>query len=319
VTFIGAAGNRVLAGGFFTSIGGVQRNGLAALDVTTGAATSWDANANFYAQVHSLIASNNVLFVGGAYTNIGGQPRQSIAALSLATGQATTWYPNPVVAPNGIINIYTMLLSGQTLYIGGGHGNIGGANRTNAAALDTATATALPWNPNPNSIVYALAQGHGVIYAGGSFTRIAGQQITNLTALSPTVGESTGWNPRPDRAVYSLCATADRVYVGGIFRSIGGQNRTNFAALDPASGAVLAFPDPSYSFGGGGVFAVVMRDTNALLVGGAAFDNLDGASGLRLVELDTLTGIRADWNPSPDRPLLTSAFQPVRTLVIGNR
>ena len=115
---------------------------------------------------------------------------QSIAALSLADGQATTWNPNPVVAPNAINNIYAMLLSGQTLYIGGSHRNIGGATRTNAAALDTVTATVLPWNPNPNLAVRALAQGHGVIYVGGEFTRIAGQQITNLAALSPTVAES---------------------------------------------------------------------------------------------------------------------------------
>jgi hypothetical protein len=210
-----------------------------------------------------------------------------------------------------------MLLSGQTLYIGGGHGNIGGANRTNAAALDTVSATALPWSPNPSSLVYALAQGHGVIYAGGSFTRIAGQQITNLTALNPTTGEATGWNPRADRAVHSLCVSADRVYAGGIFRSIGGQSRTNFAALDPVTANALLFPDPTYSFDGDGVYALAMRGTNALLVGGARFGSIGAIAGSKLLELNTITGTHTDWSPSPERPFPAGAFQPVRTITVG--
>jgi hypothetical protein len=40
------ADGKILAGGFFTSIGGQTRNNIARLDATTGLADSFDPNAN---------------------------------------------------------------------------------------------------------------------------------------------------------------------------------------------------------------------------------------------------------------------------------
>ena len=195
-----------------------------------------------------------------------------------------------------------MLLSGDTLYIAGAFGPMGGALRTNAVALNTSTALATPWNPLPNSIVYALAKGNGVIYAGGTFKQIGGVQVTNLAALDPNTGAATAWNPRCANTVYALVADANALYVGGLFNRISGQNRTNFAALNHTTGDLLNFPNPAYDFSGGGVYSLALLGTNSLLIGGAAFNDIGGYAGGRIFELEIATGNRTSWDPGPERP-----------------
>jgi len=311
-------GGRILASGDFGSIGGAKRNNIAALDAMTGAVTTWDASTEYYGKVYSIVPSNTVLFVGGAFTNIGGQVRQSIAALNTTTGAATPWNPNPTVAPNSINNIFALLRAGNTLYVGGGHGPMGGALRTNAVALNTATALATSWNPSPNSFIYSLAQGNGVIYAGGLFSRIGGAQMTNVAALDPTTGAATAWNARCNLPVWALAVNGTNLYAAGTFRRIGGQNRTNFAAVSTATGDLVDFPNPNYSFNGGGAFALALRGTESLLVGGAPFEDIGGFSGSRLAELELATGNRTSWDPGPERPGGPFGSTYVRAITVGS-
>jgi hypothetical protein len=116
-------GNTVYAagGGFqgsFTTIGGQPRNNIAALDATSGLATSWNPNAN--GGVSALAVSGNTVYAGvsfaGGFTTIGGQPRNNIAALDATSGLATSWNPNANDA------VVTLVVSGNTVYAGGGFG-----------------------------------------------------------------------------------------------------------------------------------------------------------------------------------------------------
>ena len=57
------------AGGDFTAIGGQACNRIAALDASTGLATSWDPNAGN--AVYALSVSGSTVYAGGVFTNIG--------------------------------------------------------------------------------------------------------------------------------------------------------------------------------------------------------------------------------------------------------
>ncbi|MBI2618691.1 MAG: fibronectin type III domain-containing protein, partial [Ignavibacteriales bacterium] len=107
------SGSTVYAGGLFTSIGGQTRNRIAALDASTGLATSWNPNAN--SNVYALAVSGSTVYAGGAFTSVGGQTRNYIAALDASTGGATSWDPN---ANGGVVEL-AFDLANARVYAGG--------------------------------------------------------------------------------------------------------------------------------------------------------------------------------------------------------
>jgi hypothetical protein len=129
------SGSTVYAGGNFTSIGGLARIGIAALDVSSGAVTTWNANANGY--VLALEMSGGTLFVGGGFTNIGGQVRNRIVALDATSATATAWDPNA--------NDYVaaLALSNATVYAGGAFTCVGGSPQSYFAAISAPSLVAV--------------------------------------------------------------------------------------------------------------------------------------------------------------------------------
>jgi hypothetical protein len=112
----GRSGRQVIGapqGAIFSGIRGARvsgtrkpRNRIAALDATTGAATSWDPDLAGGNEVRAIAASGPIVYVGGVFTSIGGQPQSNLAAASSATtdvevteGQCplalASPYPNP--------------------------------------------------------------------------------------------------------------------------------------------------------------------------------------------------------------------------------
>ena len=144
-TALAVSGNTVYAGGNFTTIGGQSLNNVAALDVSTGNATSWNANAN--GSVLALAVSGSTVYAGGNFTSIGMQSRNNIAALDASSGIPTSWNPN---ANGGYYSglVSALALSGNTVYVGGTFTSIGGQSRNNIAALDASTGNATAWNPD---------------------------------------------------------------------------------------------------------------------------------------------------------------------------
>ncbi|MCX7001523.1 MAG: hypothetical protein NT106_14705, partial [Candidatus Sumerlaeota bacterium] len=60
VNALAVSGSTVYAGGYFTSIGGQTRNGIAALNAATGAATDWNPNADY--PVLALAVSGSTVY-----------------------------------------------------------------------------------------------------------------------------------------------------------------------------------------------------------------------------------------------------------------
>jgi hypothetical protein len=165
----------VYAGGDFHDIGGQTRNCIAALDATTGAATTWDPDAD--GNVYALAVSGGTVYAGGYFLGIGGLARNRIAALDVTTGAATTW------DPNASWPVYALTVGGSTVYVGGDFQSIGGQTRSCIAALDAVTATATAWDPNASGTVRALALSGTTVYAAGEFLAIGGQPQSGIAAM----------------------------------------------------------------------------------------------------------------------------------------
>jgi outer membrane protein assembly factor BamB len=251
---IAAAGGTVYAGGTFAAIGGQARNRIAALSVATGAATSWDPNAD--GTVSTLVVSAGTVYASGGFTTIGGQARNKIAALDGA-GAATAWNPNA----NG--GIAALRESGGLVYAGGSFTAIGGQTRNRVAALDAA-GSATSWNPNVGAAVNDVVVSGGLAYLGGTFTTVNGFVPRNrIAAVDLASGTATSWNPNSDTDVYALAVGAGTIFAGGPFINIGGQTRRNLAGLSPVTGLATTW-NPGVS---STVYALTVAG-NRLYVGG---------------------------------------------------
>jgi len=232
VDALAVSGNTVYAGGEFISIGGQTRLEIAALDATSGAATSWNPGANNSVLV--LATSGNKVYVGGVFTSIGGQARNEIAALDATSGNATDW--NPSVSGGYPPSVYALVVGKSAVYVGGGFAGIGGRSRNYIAALDSTNGVATAWNPNPNGGVLALAQSGSTVYAGGGFSLIAGQQRAYLSALDATTGAASPWDPSANVTVRALAVSGGgTVYAGGDFTGMSGQTQYYLAAFNTAA------------------------------------------------------------------------------------
>lgn len=213
---IAVAGNLVYTGGFFTSIGGQSRNRIAALDMSTGAATSWNPNSSH--NVRSVSIGSNSIFAGGDFTTIGGQSRNFLAALDLVSGASSSWNPNPFGG------VATVFVSCNTIYVGGTFfTSIGGQPRNRLAAIDAGTGLATSWDPNPtggSTSILAIAKSGNVVYAGGNFLAMGGQTRNYVAAIDAETGSPIPWDPNANGVVRAILTHGDKVYVAGDFSTM---------------------------------------------------------------------------------------------------
>jgi hypothetical protein len=253
-------GARLLAGGDFSGFGGVNRAGLAAIDLQTGQPTAFNPGAG--SSVRALAVHGEKLYVGGEFTSFGGAPRNRAAAWDLRTGTVAPWNPNV----NG--GVEALAAAGDAVYIGGSFSAVNGAQpQQRLAAVKADTGALVPGLPPivSGNRVKALAVRDGILYLGGDFNGVFGgtdrQYAGAVDLASKTV---TGWNPKPNGEVRAVALGADRVFVGGAFSAVGGQQRYGLAAVDLQGGA----PAAGFTSLEGGTVDALAVDGDDLYVGG---------------------------------------------------
>jgi hypothetical protein len=282
------SGNTVYVGGTFANIGGQFRNNIAALDITTGAATAW--NPSIDGPVYALSVSGKSIYIGGDFRYISGQARKYIAALNATDGTVTSWNPKF----NGRVN--TLTLSGNTVYAGGEFSSLIIQARNNLAAFDLTSGAATDWNPNVTGTVEKLFISDNTIYIGGEFTSVGEQPHTNIAALDLATGAVTAWNPKVEHSitplVFTIWVNGNTVYIGGRFDNAGRQPRNNIAALDATTGIATPWNPDADSI----VYTLATSTNNTIYVGGL-FTHIGGLSRNRIAALDATTGVATPWNP----------------------
>ena len=300
VNAIAVSGSTVYLGGEFSgndsinaNTTGVTRNDVAAVDATSGVATSWNPDASSY--VFALAISGSTVYLGGDFNgpnsinaNTTGVTRNRAAAVDATTGVATGWDPDA----NG--DVAALAVSGSTVYLGGQfngpnsiNANTTGVTRNYAAAVDATNGAATAWDPDANNVVVALAVSGSTVYLGGDFTgpnsinaNTTGVTRNYAAAVDATSGVATGWDPDANSYVDALAVSGGTVYLGGYFNgsdsinaNTTGVTRNYVAAVDATSGVATAWnPNPN-----GTVYALLAAPDGSIYVVGY-FSSLDSVA-----------------------------------------
>ena len=285
---------KVAIGGRIRTINGTTpRDNIAVVDDTIGAATSFAPVVG--GDVRTVQISGTTVFAGGLVPERrgcppplagGDRPRHRTCSELGAAGRRGAEQPG-----HGARRVRLDPLCRRQLH----HSAGGAAPRNRLAAYDTGTGALLPWNPNLNGNVLALAVDGSSIYAGGTFTTVGGGTTTRnrLAAFDATTAAPTDWNPNANNAVRALAVDGSTVYAAGSFTTVNGSaTRNRAAAFDVDTGALTAW-DPDLN----NTVNTVAVALSSIYLGGS-FTTANGGTVSRnhLAAFDTL-GRATDWNP----------------------
>ena len=123
---------RIYLGGGFSRIADEQRPGLAAMDRMTGTLDSWNPWLSDYddrAYVSALAVAGGEVYVGGRFQFLVDDWRYDFGVVDAVTGGLGSWDPQSSGPP------YALVLSGNTMYVGGVFHTLGGYPCDNFAAI----------------------------------------------------------------------------------------------------------------------------------------------------------------------------------------
>lgn len=278
-------GTHLYVGGGFGIIGGVNRTGLAAIDMATGVVTSWDPAPN--GNVETLQVEGSELIVGGAFNVIAGSGAARIARFGLpGLGRLSL-----ALAGNGAITHSHKL--GNTLYVVGNFTELNGQVRLRAAALDLSTGALLPWTARAS-----VSSAFNCIATNGTEILIACNsqwfeyEHASLAAIDLVTQNFESWNPQVEGGVVlSLAVSGSSVFYGGGFTEVDGQSRRYFAASDATTGNVLTVATTFSD-----AIQVIAPAGGDLLCGGY-FRSAGGVMRDNLAEIDLATHSVTAWDP----------------------
>ena len=319
------ADGKILAGGSFNganSIGGQARNYIARLDATTGAADSFNPNANGAVESIAVQADGKILaggFFNGA-NSIGGATRNYVARLDPATGSADLFNSN---ANDFILSIALqadgkILAGGQFTALAPNGGTTDSRNRI--ARLETDGRVDRTLNLSPFGVgTYVLAtalQPDGKILIGGKFTTVLGSTRNNIARLNTDGTLDTAFNPNANDVVRTIVVQADgKILVGGDFSSIASLVRNNIARLNLITG----LPDSFNPNANSTVYAIAVQADGKILVGGLfnGANSIGGQTRNYIARLDATTGLADSFNPNASNIVYSIAVQPDGKILAG--
>jgi outer membrane protein assembly factor BamB len=238
------------------------------------------------------------------------------SAAPVAATAAGSWQTNGRVTAIAVV--------GSTAYIGGEFtavrpaGNAAGTGaveRNHAAAIDLATGALLPWNPDANGDVRAIAATATQVYLGGEFSSVGDASASHIAEVDPNTGSrGAAFTAGADNAVLALAISKTTLYAGGKFTTINGDPHTRLAALDTATGQPVAGFSASADNPVKSLVVVPGRDQ---LVVGGSLTNLDGVARESVGSIDPVTGAIQAWAPRFPYPVISIAATATGVYVAG--
>lgn len=271
-----ADGPELFVGGEFQSVGGVLRNKVAALNISTGIPlTSWAPNIDDGAvEALALSYDNTEVFVGGSFTSVGSVARNRVAKFSASNGSLSDWAPN---IENGAVRTMAMSTDGaqvlglavspsnSAVVIAGTEDGLfrstdGGSQWTEIDLGGTTQVSDIAFDPNSTSRVFVATRGRGVFVSSDNG---ATWQADNdgLTALQAT---SIAFSSDSSRVYVGTKFLTNEI--GGLYRRDTGETAWTFARSTEVDTVAVDPSDRNYVYIGNTVGIFVTTDGGPTLL-----------------------------------------------------
>jgi dipeptidyl aminopeptidase/acylaminoacyl peptidase len=212
-------------------------------------------------------------------------------------------------------NVWAVQSANGATYLGGDftHAFYAGqtVERSHLAAVDTKTGKLLPWNPNADDRVNAIAvdPASGSVYVGGHFHHVGGLKRDKLAQINPITGAVGPISHKLTGHIDALAIGNGRLYAGGTTIKIDNIPRGYAEAFSLATGALDSTWTPVTN---GDIRAIVVDSdlTHRIYLGGT-FGIVDGVKGTAFLAAVNPTTGAYDPTFAPHTPFL------VRALAVG--
>jgi hypothetical protein len=283
------AGILYVTGGF-TAVGGVARDGSAALDVNTGQVLAWQPPAlpsYFPPRVHIGQGRMYVQYLGqdGVTSTLLGCDPQS--------GSATGWRGWLLGGTAAAVIVET-----GRLVVGGTLKGVGGVARAGLAAVRWPDGRPTDWQPDVGMRPRTLAVlGQRVFVAGLSTYSDHGPGW--IREVDGTTGAVAPWAVPVDDTIRAMRAFGERLFLAGDFAVVAGVSRQHLASLDVSGSMPVLQPwaptvaSDQSSFG---VVASLDVSPGVVLIAGT-LTAVGGRPRAGVAALDSGSGALLDWDP----------------------
>jgi hypothetical protein len=279
--------NQAIALTGLLGVNGKARNGMAAVDSSTGDILPFNPfQPASVRQVVSMTANGTHLYVGLASNPL---QRVHLASGTLDPTWAGNFNGGAPAFPTGpaalVATDSTLFAAGYFTFVSGTFGGaaVPQTSRAYAAAIDLAAGQVTAWNPNvartgPGGAVRFLALANGAMYLGGTFDAVGGQSRSGFARVDLSTGAVLTPSVPASLDPTGLATDGVVAYVANPSSTLG---QLLLARVDPG-GAVAAVNavNPQAAgviYGGGRIYAdrerdaVTLQPTASTLTGAFAF------------------------------------------------
>ena len=268
----------LIAGGWFTTVGGQQVNNIARWN-----GSAWQSlGTGTDGTVVAAMTYNGDLIVGGTFSSAGGA-----SASAIARWNGTGWQPLGMGIGGSTPYVYSLAVYNNELIAGGEFTLAGGSSASHIARWNGTNWQSLGSGVSGQSptIVYGLTVYDGELIAGGSFNTAGGVAANNIARWNGTTWQSLGAGM--NGAVRALMTHDSQLVIGGQFTTAGGVTVNNIARWNGTSWQPLTT--------GADNTVSALAECNGELIAGGLFSTIGGTAASRV----------ARWNGATWQPLGT--------------
>jgi uncharacterized delta-60 repeat protein len=306
------ADGKILTGGDFVRVGGVERRFIARFNADGTLDSSFNPNANGIVTTIAVQGDGKIL-IGGGFTAVGGVTRGNLARLNPDGTVDSSFNQNSSPWVQSLA-----LQSDGKILIGGSFTTVGGVARNNVARLNADGTLDSSFNPNASHDVNCLeVQADGKILMGGFFTSVGGIARNYIARLNADGTLDSSFNPNASYQVFSLAVQADsKILIGGQFTTVGGVTRSRIARLN-ADGTLDSTFNPNVNGGfSPNVRSLAVQADGKILMAGY-FTAVGTITRNNLARLNADGTLDSSFNPNPNGSLITIAVQENGKILIG--